>query len=233
MLASVLRISSTMVAITVSFLFKACMHVLSQVLEDEARQYRGLPSDKLVELSTVTSKRAVKAAMRAAARAAKQARDTEIDERAKHQRALDLELALAEPADCWGGRGQRRQKRKSSGTAAIAQMSKKGPASSSQKRRASTTTRHVDTDETDETEEGMCDDCAAAVMVDGQEEWVVDRISASKQVEVLNQWGEPDWVMKYQVHWVGGDVTWETYDMICDCAALDEFERMRAEGKGE
>lgn len=204
-------------------------HTLSQVVEDEARQYRGMSSEKLVELSTVASKRAVKQAMRAASRAAKKARDMEIDERARTQRAFDMERALAEPADCWvgHGRGKRTQKRKSGGTVG---SSKKRPAVN-MKRRASTSSRHVDEDETamEETEE----ECPVPVLVDGQEEWVVDRITASKDVLVLNQWGEAEWVTKYQVQWVGGEVTWETYDMICDCAALDEFERMQAEGKAE
>lgn len=190
-----------------------------------------MSTEKLVELATVTSKRAIKAAALAAARAAKRARDAEIDEKAKHARALDMQRALAEPADCGRGRRQRGQKRKSSVQDGRG-CSKQKKAANSQKRRSSVPTELVDIDATsassEETEDMMAEENAVPVMVDGHEEWVVDKITASKLIKVKNDSGEFDWVTKYEVHWIGGEVTWETYDMVCDCAAMDEFERNRA-----
>lgn len=190
---------------------------MSQLLDHQAREYLGLTSEQLVNLTNVTSKRASQQAKRAEAREVKKARDDAIDARAKEARHADMERALAEPADC--GRYQRGKKRK--GARVSTQRS--------QRRRASLPAALVDIDESsEETEVEEEDGVPAAVMVDGEEEWVVDRITGSRHTKFQTERGEWDWVTEYEVHWVGGEVTWEPREVVEDCAALDDYERLLA-----
>lgn len=63
---------------------------------------------------------------------------------------------------------------------------------------------------------------ATPVMVDGREEWAVDKISDRK---FFREKGRV--VPKWKVEWHGGDVTWERHHRIKDCAALADFESQR------
>lgn len=126
------------------------------------------------------------------------------------------------PADC--GRGQRSRKRKSNG---------KVPAQRVQKRRASTHAKPVDETDSQEAEEEEHDEIPIPVIVDGEEEWVVEKITASRVTKFQTESGEWEWETEYEVHWVGGEVTWEPLEVVQDCEALDEFERMKAARKGK
>lgn len=189
-----------------------------QIMEEDEQQYRGLSTDKLVELSMVPSKRAMKAAERAAVQEAKRARVAEIDAQAKQAREQDMLRALAEPADCGAG-GSRRGKKRKSGVKRT---------SSSMKRRPSLANTYIDDTSSHETEDEEAAEDVQPVLVDGQQEWIIEKISSSKGVKSRNNSGGFDWVTVYKVHWVGGEVTWEPFEVVQDCSALDEFEEMQA-----
>jgi hypothetical protein len=68
------------------------------------------------------------------------------------------------------------------------------------------------------------------VVVNGEVEWVVERITGMEYRNRRNRDGQKVKVPRYEVHWVGGDVTWEPFHVVMDCEALDMFEeQMRLE----
>lgn len=189
------------------------------MIENASKQFQDVPSSKLLQLAQVTSKRAMKAAARVASSAEKDAKDAEIDARAKESRKQQMELALAEPADVG------RYKRKRGGGRKARTNNKRDyrrPSASMVQLEDDSATEVIE-DENMQVED--LNEGPGPVLIDVHVEWEVEKITAVKQFKVKTSAGGYEWVSKYKVQWVGGEVTWETLAAVQDCEALDAFER--------
>jgi len=214
-----------------------------------------MSTEQLIRAATVTSKHSIKVAERAAAKVQKQQLAKQIDEAAKAGResavatatAAKMAAALAEPADIGRGAGKRRR---GSTNKAKAIKANKKPAKlvvpdwdfeddMDNATKATVDELTADSVETPEPSDSEMEHTSAGasepfsalpgptpVMVDGKEEWVVKRISNRK---FFNERGRifPKW----RVEWEGGEVTWENYNVVKNCTALDVFECKRRAAK--
>lgn len=219
-----------------------------QAVAEEAEKYSALPPEKLLEAAQLTSKRSLTSAERAAIKAAKQQRDRQIDDNAKLAReaaaaAAKMAAALAEPADIGRYNGRRRKRSVPAAKKAekvqsvvpdwdvdnenITQATDAHPS-------ACTVKTPVPVEGEEQTSAGVCSEPFSAlpgptpVLVDGSVEWVVKMISERAFVRERGRI-----IPKWKVHWEGGEVTWEKFNVVKNCAALDVFERKRKRARVE
>lgn len=217
-----------------------------QVIGNEAKRFATLKADQLAALTVVPCKRAQLNAERAATRTQREARDKAIDEQAKEARMLE---ALAEPADVGAFLPKRKRNAVTPAPKRARKSDPKRPAKRPAKRLPNPALAALDQFSSDVSNPAMSEPFEAAitlecttggegdqgcrVLVDGEEEWVVDRITGEKEVEIETLGGGIDVVKKYQVVWVGGEVTWELHEAVQDCQALDEYEKRQDIKRGK
>ena len=205
-------------------------------------RYTDLSPQQLVALSIAPCKRATMEAERVAAKTAKFAMDKSIDDKAKIAR---MEAALAEPADL-GRFMAKRGRRKSAATPAPKRQRKsdpKRPVKRPARKRMNPALEPLDHFSSDSAQPDTSEPFVPAheaeqfapppVLVKGEEEWVVDRITGEMEVESENEMGGFEIVKKYEVHWKGGEVTWEALEVVQDCQALDAYEKRRETKMGK